>query len=240
MTALTVTSFSKHGAAIYGRRMVESYQGHCQDVPLVVYADSPMVFTGVEVRLTSNLLEWLACRRRWASDLSVQGRSTPERPFRKAYRYIFDANRFAVKVFVWRDAAERLGEGVLTWLDGDTQFTVTPPDGWAESLLGDADVAYLGRGPMHPETGYVGFRIPQAWPLLDWCCEAYSSEQFRSLDGYTDCHVIRAGLQAVLVKARDLTTHRYRGKAHIWPLSPLAPFVTHFKGGQKVKLAVRA
>jgi hypothetical protein len=105
---------------------------------------------------------------------------------------------------------------------------------WPRSLLGRADVAYLGRGPMHPETGYVGFRIPQALPLLDWCCEAYLSERFRTMtDGWTDCHILRAGLKAVPVRSVDLTRGRYSGDSNIWPSSPLASRLDHAKGVQR-------
>jgi len=35
------------------------------------------------------------------------------------------------------------------------------------------------------------------------------------------------------VAARDLTSHLYAGRSHIWPVSPLAPYVTHHKGKSK-------
>jgi hypothetical protein len=174
----------------------------------------------------------MACKRRWASDPAVQGRPATL-PKGKTYHYRYDAARFAVKHFVMRDAAVQLGHGIVTWLDGDTVTTRRIPEDWAEGLLNGGDVAYLGRGPMHPETGYVGFRIPEALPLLAWCCETYASDHFRALPGWTDCHVLRAGLAAVPVRAVDLTSHLYRGRSHIWPLSPLAPYVTHFKGKSK-------
>jgi hypothetical protein len=232
-----VTSFSPAGARLYGLRMVKSVRRFWPaSVRLVVYLDSPMPIPGAEVRLTSALPEWVACRTRWAKDPAVHGRSTREAPRKKPYSYRYDAARFAVKVFVQRDAAERLGEGILTWLDGDTLTRRPVPENWPASLLGDADLAYLGRGPMHPETGYVGFRIPHAWPVLQWCCEAYSSDAFRQIDGWTDCHILRAALQAVPVTSRDLTSAVYAGVSHIWPVSPLAAYVTHFKGSAQKRL----
>lgn len=234
MATQLVTSFSEAGARLYGLDMVRSVARYWPtDVDLVVYADAPLALPAGELRLTTDLPDWVACRRRWRTDGRVQGRLDPKTANGKRYSYRWDAYRFAVKAFTWRDAARRMGRGVLMWLDGDTVTTARVPDGWPEALLGDADVAYLGRGTMHPETGYVGFRLPEAAPLLEWCAEAYASEAFRALPGWTDCHVLRAGLQAVPVRARDLTSHRYVGISHIWPVSPLAPYVTHHKGKNK-------
>jgi len=235
-----VTSFSATGAALYGHRMVASVARYWPTTTrLVVYLDRPMPLLTGEARLTTDLPEWRACCERWRSDRSVRGESTPETPRPKPYHYRYDARRFAVKPFVQRDAARQMGSGVLTWLDGDTVTTRPIPASWAASLLGDAEVAYLGRGSMHPETGYVGFRIPEALPLLEWCCDLYASERFRALPGWTDCHVLRAGLAAVPVRAVDLTSHRYAGRSHIWPVSPLAPYVTHYKGKSKRDAAVK-
>jgi len=244
MMSIVVTSFSVAGARLYGVRMVASVLRYWPPSTIVaVYPDQPVGILGqlvgdrygfktCEERLTSDLQDWMACKRRWAKDPAVQGRPATL-PKGKTYHYRYDAARFAVKHFVMRDAALRMGKGLLTWLDGDTATIARIPEGWPATLLDGADVAYLGRGSMHPETGYVGFRIPEALPLLDWCCETYSSDRFRDLPGWTDCHVLRAGLAAVPVHARDLTSHRYAGRSHIWPLSPLAPYVTHFKGRSK-------
>lgn len=238
MTEIVVTSFSAEGAELYGRRMVQSYLAHWPMArePLVVYLDAPLVPPlPVEERWTRDLAEWVACRRRWQDDPVLHGRSTPERPLNKPYKYQWDLARFSVKPFVWRDAARRLGRGVLTWLDGDTVTRHRVPPGWTTKLLGDADVAFLGRGGMHPETGYVGFRIPEALPLLEWCCATYTTGRFQTIYGWTDCHILRAGLAAVPVRARDLTSHLYDGHSHIWPVSPLARYLTHLKGKQKRK-----
>jgi hypothetical protein len=236
MKELVVTSFSPAGEALYGRRMVASFLQHWP-ARLVVYADGPTVISEVEVRRTADLTEWVACRQRWARDPLVHGRSTPTVRRKKPYMYQFDADRFAVKVFVWRDAARLLGAGVLTWLDGDTVVVRDVPPRWGAALLGHADVAYLGRGKMHPETGYVGFRIPESLPVLDWCCDAYASDRFRSIPGWTDCHVLRAALEAVPVRAVNLTAEAYDGRAHVWPRSPLAAYTDHFKGKQKRRVA---
>lgn len=227
-----VTSWSPDGYRLYGQRFLKRFRKYWPaSVPLVLYVDAPAVHRKVDVRYTFDIPEWAELSERWKHDPVVHGWSTKDVPREKDHSYLWDAARFAVKVFVWRDAARKMGAGTLTWLDGDTETKGRVPDDWASGLLGDADVAYLGRGPMHPETGYVGFRVPEALPLLDWCCEAYVSDRFRLMtDGWTDCHILRAGLRAVRVRSVDLTKGRYRGDSHIWPSSPLASRIEHAKG----------
>lgn len=239
MADLVVTSFSPRGAELYGRRMVEAFRHYWPPATtLVVYLDEPAALPGVTVRLTTDLTDWQTCRQKWAHDKLVHGRDAKANPKHRPYHYRYDAGRFAVKVFVMRDAAERLGRGLLTWLDGDTLTRQAVPAGWTASLLGDADVAYLGRGTMHPETGYLGFRIPEALPFLQWCADCFRTGTFRALRGYTDCHVVQAALAAVPVRAVDLTGAHYAvaKKSHVWPASPLAAYVTHFKGSTQKKV----
>jgi hypothetical protein len=237
MSDLVVTSWSSDGYRLYGHRFIKTFVRHWEDAQsrLVVYADDPMAHPKIQVRYTDTIPEWHALKARWQHDPSVHGWSTKEYPRKKTYSYLWDAARFAVKVFVWRDAARRLSRGTLTWLDGDTQTMRHVSSGWPRTLLGHSDVAYLGRGPMHPETGYVGFRVPEALPLLDWCCDAYLSDNFKSLkDGWTDCHVLRAGLRVVpSVRSLDLTKGRYIGDSNIWQMSPLASRLDHAKGTRR-------
>ena len=224
-----VTSFSPAGADLYGRRCVAGLKAYWPH-PATVYVDAPMALSGVTVRPTGLIPGWQQTREHLP-------KTRPEASY-KPTSYLWDARRFAVKPFVWLDAAERMATGVLVWLDGDTVTTNPVPTNRVTDMLADADVAYLGRGDMHPETGCVAFRVPEALPLLRWCRDGYYSGSFRSLaDGWTDCHVLRAGLRAVPVKARDLTSHLWTGEwrsgVDVMALSPLGPYVEHLKGSQR-------
>lgn len=234
MSTEIITSFSPAGADLYGRRCVFSVTAHWP-YPCVVYADAPIEFPGVTVRFTAAI-------PRWQDTQVLLPESRPDAPLtgtdkwtRKPTNYIWNAKRFAVKPFVWLDAAERLGDGVLVWLDGDTVTTSDVPHSVIPGLLDGVDVAILGRGRMHPETGFVAFRVPEALPLLRWCVDAYRFGECLSLaDGWTDCHVLRAGLAATAVRVRDLTSLAYAGawRSHVdaFALSPLGPYVQHLKG----------
>jgi hypothetical protein len=221
--------------------MAESFQSYWPSTaPLTVYADEAVGEPGVSLRRTDAIAGWHQVMSEWM-------RHPPQPPAWAANprNYIWDVQRFAVKPFVWLDAAERLREGVLTWLDADTVTTRRVPDGFAADLLGEADVAYLGRKAMHPETGYVGFRLPQALPLLRWCVDAYETGRYREIrSGWTDCHVFRAGLDATGLLARDLTSDQHdgawRSTVDAFALSPLGPYVTHLKGSARKAQAVSA
>lgn len=236
---VVVTSWSPDGYRLYGHRFLKTFKKRWpEESRLVIYADAPAVLPDVTVRYTYDIPEWAELTARWKHDPAVHGWSTKDYPRDKDHSYLWDAARFAVKVFVWRDAARRMRRGLVTWLDGDTETTGSVPTDWTQSLIGHADVAYLGRGSMHPETGYLGLRVPQALPLLDWCCDAYLSERFRSMtDGWTDCHILRAGLKAIRPRAVNLTKGCYTGDSHIWEASPLAPLMEHAKGVRRKRNA---
>lgn len=233
MTELVVTSFSRSGEAQYGKRMVKTFRMHWQ-CPLVVYIEGKTTCKGVGIRQVDGLDGWRETHATLPDHNDDAGVFKP-------LGYLWNAKRFAVKPFIWLDAAKQMGSGVLTWLDGDTYSVDDVPPGWTTALLGRADVAYLGRGAMHPETGYVGFRIPEALTLLEWCCRAYQSGAFRQIaSGWTDCHVLRAGLKALRVKSVDLTSHRlpvWSSRDDAMRLSPLGRYVVHLKGGQRKREA---
>ena len=156
---------------------------------------------------------------------------------RRPDKYVWHAWWFAVKPFVWLDAAMR-GDGSIVWLDGDTLAHAPIPSALFSDALSGADVAYLGRARMHPETGYLGLRIPQAMALLHWMVDAYRSLAFRAWrDGWTDCHALMRGLAATAVRAHNLTASFKGGTSHVWPASPFAPFLAHGKGGKNAWVA---
>lgn len=226
MSNQVITSFSRAGAEQCGERGVLSHVA-CWPCPVVVYLDEPMELPA-ECRATGEIPGW-------RETAAVLPRTNPLAG--KPTNYIWDARRFAVKPFVWLNAAERMDAGILTWLDGDTETVKTVPASLPRMLLGEADVAYLGRGDMHPETGVVVFRIPEALPLLSWCRAMYQEGRFLKVaSGWTDCHVLRDGLRSVPIRARDLTSHlapAWTSKIDACELSPIGSFVVHYKGQQR-------
>ncbi len=235
-----VTSFAPEHAEAYGYRGVVTMWNHWP-AWLSVYQDAPSAWTppaGAR-HLTGEIPGWTEMRDSlpWRNPASAK----PE-------NYIWNARKFAVKVFVWCDVAERLqsmSSCVMTWLDADTVTSTQVPKGFSASVLGDAAVAYLGRGAMHPETGFVAFRLPEALPLLRWMRDAYREGTFAQWsDGWTDCHALRHGLSAVPVRAVDLTSTKHAGewtsRVDAFALSPLSSYVQHLKGSKAKREAACA
>lgn len=230
---LLVTSFSREGAEQYGRYCVESFQRYWPQA-MLVYLDEFVPIDNANIRFTSDLPGWKATRDELPSVRPLGFKPT---------NYIWNAKKFAVKPFVWLDAAEQLGQGVLTWVDGDTVATNPVQRGFTSGLLDGSHVAYLGRGAMHPEMGYVSFQLPQALPLIQRCVDLYRFCGFQYMtDGWTDCHIFRAALQSADMQdirnnSRDLTTRLYdgpwRSTVDAMALSPLGPYVKHLKGAKK-------
>lgn len=232
---LLVSSFSAKGAELYGYRCVSTFREYWPQ-PMVVYVDQKMEMEGVDLRLTYHIPQWLQVRRR----LPFMGHPYGWKPT----SFIWNAAKFGVKPFVWLDAAKELEDGILTWVDGDTVAIGRAPKGLTEDILDGAWVGYLGRGVMHPEMGYVSFRIPEALPLIKRCCQIYSTRQYRHMtDGWTDCHVFRAALlsadmQKIRNNSLDFTSSLHPG---VWrssvdavALSPVGQYMEHLKGDRKL------
>lgn len=237
MTDLLVTSMSRLGYEQTGRQCIASVVRYWPTVPCVVYGDEPLDVAPAAFRLTTSI-------RPWKKQLWVWRRRPPHPPtsgWIKPQSYIWDVRRFAVKPYVWLDAAEWLGHGTLTWLDADTELLAPVPADLPTRLLAGRAVAYLGRAGMHPETGAIVFRVPEALPLLRWMVRAYQRRRYLQwADGWTDCHVLRRGLQATRMSRRDLTSHlrrHWHSRVDAMALSPLGPYVAHYKGRRLVGAA---
>lgn len=225
-----VTSCSPNGYADYGSAGIASMRRHWP-MPLTVYVDAPKSIRGASVRLTSEIPGWSSLRSQLPA--TNPRASQPE-------NYRWNAQKFAVKCAVWAHAAAHTNARELVWLDADTVTVRDVPEDLAGDLLDGANVAYLGRGEMHPETGCVVFRLPEALPLIRSCLAAYQTGAFLDwVDGWTDCHVLRWALRATSAWSRDLTSDRHvaewTSRVDAFALSPLGPYVTHLKGGLKRK-----
>ena len=217
-----------------GRQCVESAGRHW--AAPVVYVDDTEGWHPDGARLTSAIPRWPTVR----PQLEMENPAAA-----KPQNYVWRAQTFAVKPFVWLAAALTLQEGLLVWLDADCIVTRPVPETLVGEVLGRADVAYLGRGPMHPETGLVVFRVPQAIPLLRNGVDCYATGHYRHLSsGWTDCHVLREALLRTGAKAIDLTSARHgldwNSSVNAMALSPFGPYVIHLKGGRAKRAEVTA
>jgi hypothetical protein len=234
------TGFSPKGREIYGERFVASFRVYWpEDVVLDVFTEDAR--DGERSLWTCpGVAEFIDDH---AGDPEKNGRPRPgqrECPpqwkpgaWAEGYNYRFDAVKFCRQLFIPETAAAGMDDGdILVWLDGDVETTAPVPVGFVDSLLGDADGAFLGRGAKHSEIGFWAVRIgDRTMEFLRELAEIYRSDAVFELAEWHSAYVwdqVRRRHAGLAWK--DLTPG---GSGHVWPGSPLGPFTRHDKGRRK-------
>jgi hypothetical protein len=131
---------------------------------------------------------------------------------------------------------------VLCWLDADVVTHSAPPAGWIESLLGDEDVAYLGRAPKHSEIGFWAVRLSEeSRRFVQEFADLYATDRlfqlrtWHSAFAWDDAR--RWAESHGLISARDLTPG---GDGHVWFQSPLKAHLDHLKGEARKRAGISA
>lgn len=239
MSALIVTSFGAAGYERYGRRFCETFAKAWNPVDdLVCYVEEPAEIPRGETRLLSKALGASEFLARHADSPLVQGRApTPawrDKEREAGYSYRTDAYKFARKVFAIADAAAEYEGSILAWIDADVVVLRRTPRDLVAEQLENADVAYLGRKGPHSECGFLAFRLPQALPLIRTWQDFYADDTFLAERQWHDSYLFdRARERHPEIKCRDLTPGM---SGHVWPKSPLAPYMDHCKGEDRKRL----
>jgi len=229
------TGFSQSGYRLYGERFLESFDRHWpRSVDLKVYTEERTEVPRGECRSLFDIPGCAAFLDRHRGNVAANGReprpgwSAKDR--RAGYCYRFDAWKFCRMAMIPRDAARDLGDGILVWLDADVMTYRDVPEGFVEGLIGDADVAYLGRVPKHSETGFIAFRLPEARRLIDAYADLYASDTVFDLLEWHSAYAFDQARGATGITGRDLTPS---GRGHVWFQSPLGQYMDHLKGARK-------
>lgn len=242
MQTTIVTSYSPAGYDLYGRRFMEAFDRYFpRETGLVVYtegggpyADIPWRngLVGRDLRDLPNFQKFharhkdsaLACGRDPAPTWKIKD-------LEDGYCYRFDAMKFCRKVFAVADAATRIRDGLLVWLDADSFAHAPVPENFFANLIGNDDVAYLGRDGTHSECGFLAFRMPAALPVIIQWENFYRNDTcFKEREWHDSYLFDRARAMAPQVSCRNLTPG---GRRHVWLESPLGPFMDHLKGDRK-------
>ena len=220
-----VTSFSREGFEVYGKRMLQSLKLNTP-FSAVVYAD------GFEMPKTDRVIS------------IHQGFATPElyqfrRRFEKrkkpgSYSYRWDAGKFAGKAYAIIHAMKNMDRFI--WLDGDTVFM--------QKINGDffrhcwnSFSCYLGRKRMHTETGFLSFNMshPAGDRFLQDFEALYNNDTIYNLKEWHDCEAFDAVRGSLPSSAfTNLTPNAPRG-SHPF-VEFFHPFIDHMKGPTRKKL----
>lgn len=243
MAIRVITSFSQAGYEQYGRRFLFRFEALFDPrIKLTVYTEGGIPLTALPPGAqTENLLyipEVTDFLTRNGMDQAAKGR-VPRAGWKKSdidkgYCYRFDAVKFFRKPFAIGDLAMQCEEDILVWLDADTYaFRNVRPELFTD-LLGDADVAYIGREPAHSECGFLAFRLPAARKLIREWVMFYHTDSFKQEREWHDSYLFDvARRRHPEINCRSIAPPGARG--HAWFQTPLGKCIDHVKGDRKAR-----
>jgi hypothetical protein len=237
MISRVVTGFSPKGYEEYGRRFLEGFDKHWpREIGLIAYVEEPVKMPRGSFRSLYACDGVGAFIDRHKDDPERNGRKPNdkwrERHRRFGYNFRFDAVKFCRQCFIPRHAAADMADGdLLTWLDGDVMTFDHPPKSFLDDLIGDADIAFLGRKATHSEIGYWSVRLnTRTRTFLNRFADVWESDQVFKLDEWHSAYVFDHSRRAVPMSERNLTPN---GSGHVWFQSPLKKYTDHCKGARK-------
>jgi hypothetical protein len=225
-----VTSFSAAGYKLYGRKFLETFVEHHQDV-IWVYAED----TALDLRhpriVVKDLFKVPGCVEflQQCQFPAFQGRLWGEN--KRNYRY--DAFTFCRKSFAQCDAAASGGDW-LVWIDADVELAGTLP-----APSGSHFMSYLGRPAWHSCASYVAWNLGHPVSGLFWerYRALYVTGTVFALREWHDSYVLdtlRTNLQLPAVNlAADIPPEKLDGSSNVFDL--VFPMGHHKKG--RLKLA---
>ena len=233
-----VTGYHPAGYEQYGRACLKSLQAYWSE-DIIVYAEDFIPETIRQIQVYPPPQTVIDFQKRHGPDPMMQGkvpapgtRLWKKKDKTRGYNFRFDVVKFSKMAMYAQDAAHRIAEGIMVWLDGDVLTHSPVPDEFVLDMLGDYDCAYLGREPYHSETGFLVFRLPEARALIDQWANFYNDRTFIKEREWHSAYLFD---QARLVKVRNI---RYKnltpgGSKHVWFQSRLKDYTDHLKGRRK-------
>jgi len=242
VTGTTIaTSWSPFGFQHYGHQFAATFAALWPpDVSLVAYVEAHQNLDRIECRFTTECDGLAAFIERHKDDPAAHGRvfrpgwRLAER--QKGYSFRTDVVKFATQLFIPEAAAKHLPDGeILVWFDADVVTHRAVPEGFIESLIGDADVCYLGRPGTHSEIGFWAVRLsPMTRDFLQLLADQYRTDAVFKLREWHSAFVwdyVRKDRELAGMRSRNLTPN---GRNHVWMQSPLRLYLDHLKGKRKV------
>jgi hypothetical protein len=232
-----VSGWHPQGWLEYAHRFVETFDRHWPaSVSLIAYTEEPVPMPRGECR---SLWDIPGAREFYArhKDNPVSCGTGPHRNWlpkdhRRGHSWRFDAVRFFKQLIIPQDASLGLpDDDILVWLDADVVTFADVPEGFVESLLGKADLCYLGRNK-GSEIGFWAVRLnKRTRPFLANISSLYLDDRFVTLDQSHSAWIFDYARRGSGMNMTDLTPG---GRDHVWMLcKPLMSVCDHLKGNRK-------
>jgi len=257
MTVTVVTGFSPAGLEEYGRNFLKGFDEFWRiGVDLVVYVEKPTYFdNGLPMKMplpasgyvdkSRNIIFRLLSDARGCAEFIERHKDDPfangrkvesnwkEREREEGYNFRFDAVKFCRMAMFTADAARKLyDDRILVWLDGDVMTKRPVPENFVEDLIGDADVAYLGREPKHPDAAFVAFQGDGLNVARHWG-NMYEDDAVFDLPETHSAFVLRCVMKGMEILGLDALNLTPKGRGHVWFQSPLCQYMDHLKGQKR-------
>lgn len=239
MSVVRVCSgFSPHGRLVYGERFLASFHRHWPNpVELQVWVEEPFEMPRRACRLLWDIPGALEFHARHSGNQAAKGLAAQpcwkDREKARGYSFRTDAYKFWKQIVIPEAASQDMADGdILVWLDGDVETTRPVPHGFVPSLLGDAEVAYLGRARGHSEIGFWAVRLNRRTRrFLHEIALLYTTDEVFRLREWHSAFVWDTVRAASGMVERNLCGKGMVG--HVWPHTALARYTRHDKGKRK-------
>lgn len=219
----------------YGQKFAESfakYWPHSVDLTLV--SDVERKLPRGEVKPLKDIVGVTSFRFRWKDVPSANGFMTGVKVDANGYSWRHDAVKWMPQALAPMAVLYSMHDGdIFVWMDADTETTSEVPKGWVQDLLGVCDVACLQRSGTHTEIGFYAMRVNDRTRFaLERFAGFYRTDHVFKLKEHHSAYVFDRAIEDIPgLRVRNLNPGG--GKGHVWPQSPLAAHISHFKGKRK-------
>jgi len=237
MKITVVTGFTENYHE-YGKTFVDRFFNYwTADVNLICYVEKPIALKRGETFYLHNIPGYTSFMQR-NNKPEYRGlrenKSWKPKEQANGYSYRHDALKFALQGFIPYHAAQHILttqdlEGYLIWLDADVFAYNYVTHTYLKNILA-GDVTYLGRCNAHSEIGFVGYKLPEAMPVIQCFFDYYHTDKIFELKEWHSAYVFDKALAKHKLEKNNLTP---MGRGHVWFQSPLSLCLDHCKGKRK-------
>lgn len=239
---IVTTGWHPAGYGLYGKQFADGFATFWPtNYQMVAYVEETVVLPRGACRSLWDIPGAKAFIERHQNNAEANGRKPNDKwkPKHKTrgYNFRFDAVKFCRQMFIPSDASAKLAKSpddIIVWLDGDVKTDAKVPDRFVETVIGDADLVYLGRNGYHSELGFWACRNNDRGRIfMDSLAKTFETDAVFKLSEWHSAWVFdhcRADCKKRGLRAMNLTPG---GTGHVWFQSPLREFSDHMKGARK-------